>query len=87
MQVYGKYTLVPFLNNFNGDVKLGTSLLATGTEYNAESIFEVSFVDKGDDNFNWGYTGEGATADVSIMRSQEYGIVWGNVIPSDSSSG
>ena len=84
MQDYGKYTLGPFLNNYNGDVKLGTSLLATGTEYNAESIFEVSFVDKGDDNFNWGYTGEGATADVSIMRSQEYGVVWGNVIPSNS---
>ena len=27
--------------------------------------------------------GEGATADVSTMRNQEYGIVWGNVIPSD----
>jgi starch-binding outer membrane protein, SusD/RagB family len=84
MQDYGKYTLGPFLNNYNGDVKLGTSQIATGTEYNAESIFEVSFVDKGDDNFNWGYTGEGATADVSIMRSQEYGVVWGNVIPSNS---
>jgi len=43
----------------------------------------LAFVDKGDDNFNWGYTGEGPTADASIMRSQEYGIVWGNVIPSD----
>jgi hypothetical protein len=83
LKVYGKYTLVPFLQNFDGDVKLGSSQIATGHEYNAESIFEVSFVDKGDDNFNWGYTGEGATADVSIMRSQEYGIVWGNVIPSD----
>lgn len=83
LQDYGKYTLVPFLNNFDGDVKLGTQEIATGHEFNSESVFEVAFVDKGDDNFNWGYTGEGATADASIMRSQEYGIVWGNVVPSD----
>jgi starch-binding outer membrane protein, SusD/RagB family len=84
LNIYGKYSLVPnFSDNFDGDVKLGSSLLTSGHEYNAESVFEVSFVDKGDDNFNWGYTGEGATADESIMRSQEYGIVWGNVIPSD----
>jgi starch-binding outer membrane protein, SusD/RagB family len=84
LQVYGKYSLVPnFLDNFDGDVKLGSTSIASGHEYNAESVFEVSFIDKGDDNFNWGYTGEGPTADASIMRSQEYGIVWGNVIPSD----
>ena len=84
LQVYGKYSLVPnFLDNFDGDVKDATGVLTQGHEFNAESIFEVAFVDKGDDNFNWGYTGEGANADVSIMRSQEYGIVWGNVIPSN----
>jgi hypothetical protein len=83
LQDYGKYTLVHFLNNFDGDVKLGSQDLAVGHEFNSESVFEVAFVDKGDDNFNWGYTGEGATADASIMRSQEYGIVWGNVVPSD----
>lgn len=84
MQVYGKYSLVPnFNDNFDGDVKLASTLVATGHEFNAESIFEVAFVDKGDNNFNWGYTGEGPTNPVSIMRSQEYGIVWGNVIPSD----
>jgi starch-binding outer membrane protein, SusD/RagB family len=84
LQVYGKYALVPqYLDNFDGDVKLGTVTVTTGHEYNAESIFEISFVDKGDNNFNWGYSGEGATNPVSIMRSQEYGIVWGNVIPSD----
>jgi hypothetical protein len=83
LKVYGKYSLVPYLDNFDGDIKLGSNEIAAGHEYNPESIFEVSFVDKGDNNFNWGYTGEGATADVSIMRSQEYGIVWGNVIPSD----
>jgi hypothetical protein len=72
-----------FLDNFDGDVQLASTTLATGHEFNAESIFEVVFVDKGDDNFNWGYTGEGTSADGSIMRSQEYGIVWGNVVPSD----
>ena len=48
---YGKYTLVPnYLWNFDGDVKddNGTSKLQTGHEFNAESIFEVVFVDKGD---------------------------------------
>ena len=83
LNVYGKYSLVPFLNNFDGDIKLGTNTLTTGHEFNAESVFEVPFVDKGDNNFNWGYTGEGSTNPVSIMRSQEYGIVWGNVIPSN----
>jgi hypothetical protein len=85
LQVYGKYTLVDnFLDNFDGDVKVGDAAKATGHEFNPESIFEVVFVDKGDNNFNWGYTGEGATADGSIMRSQEYGKVWGNVVPSDA---
>lgn len=82
---YNKYSLVAnFSNNFDGDVKLGGAQLnGTQNEFNKESIFELPFVDKGDDNFNWGYVGEGATADASKMRSQEYGIVWGNVIPSD----
>ncbi len=89
LQVYGKYSLAPhFSYNFDGDVQYGTSQIvsaASSHEFsnNPESIFEVAFVDKGDDNFNWGYTGEGPTADLSTMRSQEYGIVWGNVIPSD----
>jgi len=85
LKVYGKYTLVDnFLDNFDGDVKLADKTLNTGHEFNPESIWEVVFIDKGDDNFNWGYTGEGATADQSIMRSQEYGVVWGNVVPSDA---
>jgi hypothetical protein len=87
LKVYGKYSLAAhFSDNFDGDVKLGSNeIVNTQHEFDAnpESIFEVAFVDKGDDNFNWGYTGEGATADASIMRSQEYGIVWGNVVPSD----
>ena len=59
------------------------SKVTDGHEFNAESIFEVVFVDKGDNNFNWGYNGEGATNPVSTVRNQEYGIIWGNVIPSD----
>jgi hypothetical protein len=87
LTLYNKYTLVDnFLDNFDGDVVVGTDAYAPGFghEFNSESIFEVVFVDKGDDNFNWGYTGEGASADGSIMRSQEYGLVWGNVVPSDA---
>ncbi len=87
LKVYGKYSLAPqFSWNFDGDVKLGTDqIIGFQHEFDAnpESIFEVGFVDKGDDNFNWGYNGEGATNPVSTVRTQEYGIVWGNVIPSD----
>ncbi len=58
--------------------------LTTGHEFNSESIFEVVFVDKaGDVNFNWGYNGEGSTSPLATVRNQEYGITWGNVIPSD----
>jgi hypothetical protein len=87
LKVYGKYSLAPhFSDNFDGDVndKPYTIEAASTHEFNnPESIFEIAFVDKGDGSFNWGYNGEGATAGVSTMRSQEYGIVWGNVIPSD----
>jgi hypothetical protein len=80
----GQFSLVPnFLWNFDGDLNDGAGTTATGHEFNSESVFEVAFFDKGDNNFNWGYTGEGSSADVSTMRPQEYGIVWGNVIPSD----
>ena len=47
----GLYTLqlVPFLWNFDGDVKSNNiSPAETGHEFNAESVFEVAFVDKGD---------------------------------------
>jgi hypothetical protein len=84
LQVYGKFTLVPnFLWNFDGDLNDGAGTTATGHEFNSESVFEVAFFDKGDNNFNWSYTGEGSSNPVSIMRPQEYGIVWGNVIPSN----
>jgi hypothetical protein len=84
LQVYGKFTLVPnFLWNFDGDLNDGAGNTAGGHEYNSESVFECSFFDKGDNNFNWAYNGEGSSSPVSTMRPQEYGIVWGNVIPSD----
>lgn len=60
LQVYGKYTLVDdYQWNFDGDVKDDAGItIITGHEFNDESIFEVVFVDKGDNNFNWGYTPE-----------------------------
>ena len=85
MTVYGKYSLVDnYQWNFDGDIKDdGGTTITAGHEFNAESIFEVVFVDKGDNNFNWGYNGEGSTSPLSTVRNQEYGITWGNVIPSD----
>jgi tetratricopeptide (TPR) repeat protein len=55
------------------------------TEFNKESIFEIIYVDKGDNNFNWGSgEGDGATADQTTVRNQEYDpIGWRNLIPSD----
>jgi tetratricopeptide (TPR) repeat protein len=55
------------------------------TEFNKESIYEVIFVDKGDNNFNWGSgTGDGTNADQTTVRNQEYNpIGWRNLIPSD----
>ena len=81
----GKYELVSeFLHNFDGDVMTNGQKVATGHEFNKESIFEVAFLDKGDNNFNWGYNGEGISSPVSTVHNQEYGIVWGNVIPSNN---
>jgi hypothetical protein len=84
LKVYGKYSLVAnYMWNFDGDTKNDAGvLMTTGHEFNSESVFEVVFVDKGDNNFNWGYNGEGSTSPLSGVRNQEYGITWGNVIPS-----
>ena len=82
----GQYALVDnYSDNFDGDLfgENPHAQLTLGHEFNQESVFEVAFVDKGDNNFNWGYNGEGSTNPVSTVRNQEYGIVWGNVIPSD----
>ena len=70
------YSLVNrFLDNFEEE-----------TEFNNESIFEVIFFDKGDNNFNWGgnTVGDGPAADQSTVRNQEYcGVAWRNLIPSN----
>jgi hypothetical protein len=85
LKVYGKYSLAGnYQWNFDGDIKDDNNVaVSTGHEFNTESIFEVVFVDKGDNNFNWGYNGEGSTSPLSTVRNQEYGITWGNVIPSN----
>ncbi|MEO8474230.1 MAG: RagB/SusD family nutrient uptake outer membrane protein [Chryseolinea sp.] len=52
------------------------------TEYNKESIFELSYTSSG--NFNWDSDGNGTTVNESWIRSQEYSAVgWRNLIPSD----
>jgi hypothetical protein len=82
----GQYHLVNnFFDNFDGDIydPAQSKTVTTGHEFNAESIFEVVFQDRGDDSFNWAYNGEGTTWGPPTVRNQEYGNVWGNVIPSD----
>lgn len=80
----GKYRLVDnYLHNYDGDVMSGSTKLAVGNEFNAESIFEIAFYDRGDNGFNWGQTGEGIAAAAMTAHHQDYGLVWGNVIPSD----
>jgi len=52
------------------------------TEFNQESIFEIVFIDKGDNNYNWG--GESSTEEQSTVRNQEYcPVAWRNLIPSN----
>ncbi len=57
------------------------------TEFNNESIFEISFYDKKDANFNWAgttTTGDGPTADQTTVRNQEFcPVAWRNLIPSN----
>jgi len=49
-------------------------------EFNSESIWEISFADVG--NFNWDRTGDGIGNEQSV-RSQEYSAIgWRNLIPS-----
>lgn len=81
-----QYSLVNFSWNFDGDIANGATVVTTGHEANAESVFEVFFQDRGDNNFNWGYTGELQPPfnwGPQTVRNQEYGQAWGNVIPSN----
>ncbi len=87
LKIYGKYSLTANYNwNFDGDVydDAGNQMTA-GHEFNSESVFEVVFVEKPAKglDFNWGYVGEGSTSPLATVRPQEYGITWGNVIPSN----
>jgi tetratricopeptide (TPR) repeat protein len=55
-------------------------------EFNNESIFEVVFADKGNNDFNWGGNGvaDGAAGTQTTIRNQEYSpVAWRNLIPSD----
>lgn len=54
------------------------------TEFNAESIWEAVFFDRGDNSFDWSGTGDGAGTAQSTIRNQEYcPLAWRNLIPSD----
>jgi len=53
------------------------------TEFNSESIFEIVYVDKGDNDFNWS-TDDTPNAAQSTIRNQEYNpVAWRNLIPSN----
>ena len=65
------YSLVP---NFNDNFQ-------EENEYNAESVFEVGFLDDG--NFSWGYNnGDGLGAETTVHNQEICPISWGNLIPS-----
>jgi len=54
------------------------------TEFNAESIWEAVFIDKGDNSFDWAGNGDGAGNAQSTVRNQEYSqVAWRNLIPSN----
>ncbi|RYZ49935.1 MAG: RagB/SusD family nutrient uptake outer membrane protein, partial [Sphingobacteriales bacterium] len=54
------------------------------TEFNSESVFEVVFVPRADNGFNWGGTGDDISQANSTVRAQEYSpIQWRNLIPSN----
>lgn len=54
------------------------------TEFNAESIWEAVYVDRGDNSFDWNGTGDGAGTAQSTIRNQEYSpVAWRNLIPSN----
>ena len=54
------------------------------TEYNAESIFEVGFMDS-NANFSWGYNnGDGLGAETTVHNQEISPISWGNLIPSQN---
>lgn len=54
------------------------------TEFNAESIWEAVYFDRGDNGFDWNGTGDGSGMAQSTIRNQEYcPVAWRNLIPSN----
>lgn len=54
------------------------------TEFNAESILEAVYVDRGDNSYDWDGTGDGSGEAQSTIRNQEYcPLAWRNLIPSN----
>lgn len=52
------------------------------TEYNAESVFEVGFMDS-NAAFSWGYNnGDGLGAETTVHNQEISPVSWGNLIPS-----
>jgi len=68
----GTYSLVPnYFDNFKEE-----------TPYNAESIFEIGYVNT---NMNWDGNGDGTGLAEATIRTQEYSAIgWRNLIPSDA---
>jgi hypothetical protein len=53
-------------------------------EFNGESVWEVVYIDKGDNGFDWNGTNDGAGVAQATIRNQEYcPLSWRNLIPSD----
>lgn len=55
------------------------------TEFNSESVLELVYHDRGNNDFNWGnILGDGPTAAQTTIHNQEYSpIAWRNLIPSN----
>ena len=84
LKVYGKYSLVPnFSDNFDGDVKLEAHSLQLDMNSMQNLFLKLLLLIKEMITLTGDIPVKVLHSRASIMRSQEYGIVWGNVIPSD----
>lgn len=53
------------------------------TEYNAEAVFEVGFMDQ-NGNYGWGYNqGQGKNQETTIHNQEICPVSWGNLVPSN----
>jgi hypothetical protein len=63
------------VNNFNDN-------FMEETEYNAEAVFEVGFIDQ-NGNYGWGYNQGNVQGQETTIHNQEINpLTWGNLIPS-----